>query len=82
MPGLSRETVAASEAGSGTQLFSDTALRRLDRMTMAGAVRLSGGLSPVAASLAALDWAWHLALAPGRRMELALDAARIAGTGA
>jgi len=76
MPGLSRETVAASEAGSGTQLFSDTTLRRLDRMTMAGAVRLSGGLSPVAASLAALDWAWHLALAPGRRMELALDAAR------
>jgi polyhydroxyalkanoate synthase len=41
--------------------------------------RLTGGLSPLALSLAYLDWAAHLATAPQRRMEMAQNAVRDAG---
>jgi len=36
--------------------------------------RLTGGISPVALSLAYIDWASHLAAAPQRRMEVVKDA--------
>ncbi|MDP1693875.1 MAG: alpha/beta fold hydrolase [Burkholderiaceae bacterium] len=45
--------------------------QRLDRLLHASAAPLTGGLSPVSLSLAWADWAWHLALSPGRQMELA-----------
>jgi len=45
------------------------------------AARLTGGISPVALSLAYIDWVSHLAAAPQRQMEIAregmLSAARI-----
>ncbi len=40
--------------------------------------RLTGGISPVALSLAYIDWASHLAAAPQRQMEISQDALRSA----
>jgi polyhydroxyalkanoate synthase len=51
----------------------------VDRALHAMAARLTGGLSPVAMSLAYLDWISHLAVAPQRQMEIARDAARDTG---
>jgi polyhydroxyalkanoate synthase len=52
-----------------------------DRALHALASRFTGGISPVALSLAYIDWVAHLAAAPQRRMEIAQegmrDAARI-----
>ncbi len=52
--------------------------QRLDRLLHASAVPLTAGLSPVSLSLAWADWAWHLALSPGRQMELAALATQLA----
>ena len=49
-----------------------------DRAFHAMLARLTGGISPVALSLAYIDWASHLATAPQRRMEIAQDALRSA----
>ncbi|WP_146691062.1 PHA/PHB synthase family protein [Bradyrhizobium canariense] len=43
----------------------------LDRLVHAREARFSGSLSPVSLTLAYLDWALHLANAPGRKLELA-----------
>jgi len=63
----------------------ESATQRLDRLLHAGAQSLTHGLSPVSLSLAWADWAWHLAISPGRQMELAAlatqlgrDSARVA----
>ena len=53
--------------------------QRLDRLLHASAAPLTTGLSPVALSLALADWAWHLAVSPGRQMELAGLAAQLSG---
>ena len=50
----------------------------LDRQLHASAATLTRGLSPVSLSLAWADWAWHLALSPGRQMELAALATQLA----
>jgi polyhydroxyalkanoate synthase len=47
-----------------------------DRAFHAVLARLTGGISPVALSLAWMDWASHLAAAPQRRLELSRDASR------
>ena len=47
-----------------------------DRAFHAMLARLTGGLSPVALSLAYMDWASHLAAAPQRQMEISQDALR------
>jgi polyhydroxyalkanoate synthase len=49
-----------------------------DRAFHAMLARLTGGISPVALSLAYIDWASHLAAAPQRRMEIAQDGMRSA----
>jgi polyhydroxyalkanoate synthase len=41
--------------------------------------RLTGGISPVALSLAYIDWASHLAAAPQRQMKIGQEAMRSAG---
>ena len=51
--------------------------QRLDRLLHASAAPLTRGLSPVSLSLAWADWAWHLALSPGRQMELAALATQL-----
>lgn len=47
-----------------------------DRAFHAMLARLTGGISPVALSLAYMDWASHLAAAPQRQMEIGQDALR------
>jgi polyhydroxyalkanoate synthase subunit PhaC len=53
--------------------------QRLDRLLHTSASPLTGSLSPVSLSLAWADWAWHLAVSPGRQMELAALGAQLAG---
>jgi polyhydroxyalkanoate synthase subunit PhaC len=48
----------------------------IDRSLHAAMARLTAGLSPAALALAWLDWASHLAAAPGKRIALAELAAR------
>jgi Poly-beta-hydroxybutyrate polymerase N terminal len=51
--------------------YSVTALADItDRSLHAGLARFTGGLSPAAIGSAYLDWAVHLAGAPGKRMQL------------
>jgi polyhydroxyalkanoate synthase len=57
----------------------DEAFRAMDRMREALAAQSTGGLSPTSLALAFMDWAIHLASAPGKRMELAVKASRKAG---
>jgi polyhydroxyalkanoate synthase len=52
--------------------------QRLDRLLHAGAAPFTNGLSPVSLSLAWADWAWHMAVSPGRQMELAAIGAQLA----
>ncbi|HUC50859.1 MAG TPA: alpha/beta fold hydrolase [Xanthobacteraceae bacterium] len=57
--------------------YSVTALTDvIDRSLHATFSRLTGGLSPAALALAYLDWATHLACAPGKRMQLVDKALR------
>ncbi|MBW7970068.1 alpha/beta fold hydrolase [Bradyrhizobium sp. BR 10289] len=51
----------------------------LDRAFHAMLARFTGGISPVALSLAWLDWSAHLAAAPQRRMEISRNVLRDAG---
>ena len=48
----------------------------LDRSLHAAIARFTGGLSPAALSAAYLDWASHLANAPGKRLQLTQKAVR------
>ena len=60
----------APEAGSG----KEPEAYRFDRAFHATLAPLTGGISPVALSLAYIDWASHLAAAPQRQMAIAQDA--------
>src|SRR5215213_4312125 len=48
----------------------------LDHAAHASLARLTGGLSPAAVAAAYMDWAVHLAISPGKQVELAAKAAR------
>jgi len=52
--------------------------QRLDRLLHASSAPFTAGLSPVSLALAWADWAWHLGVSPGRQMELAALATRLA----
>ncbi len=52
--------------------------QRLDRLVHASAAPLTAGLSPVSLALAGADWAWHLAVSPGRQLDLAALAVGLA----
>lgn len=67
VPGAARATAALS----GADASALESFRALDRIYEASVAPLSGGLSPVAMSLAYYDWMVHLANAPGKRAELA-----------
>ena len=56
----------------------ESATEKLDRLLHAAGAPFTGGLSPVSLSLALADWAWHLGISPGRQMELAALAVRLA----
>lgn len=58
------------EGGSHPLLSHDA----LDLAAHAGVAALTGGLSPTSVALAFLDWALHMAVAPGRMLELSGEA--------
>jgi poly[(R)-3-hydroxyalkanoate] polymerase subunit PhaC len=75
------QAVVMGEPGSssGSETRDEQAeLFEADRAIHAMAARLTGGISPVALSLAFIDWAAHLAAAPQRQMEIAEDGLRSA----
>lgn len=59
---------------SGTSEAPQPETDAVDRALHAMLARLTGGISPVALSLAFIDWASHLASAPQRQMQIAGDA--------
>jgi polyhydroxyalkanoate synthase subunit PhaC len=63
-----------------TDTWDDAQLHRLrdalDHAAHASLARLTGGLSPAAVADAYMDWAVHLAISPGKQVELAMKAAR------
>ena len=67
--------VQACEAGGSRPIEAE----KVDRAFHATLARLTGGISPVALSLAYIDWASHLAAAPQHQLEIAKDAMRTAG---
>src|SRR5215471_15280173 len=61
----------------GRRSYLETALADIvDRSLHAAIARFTGGLSPAALAHAHLDWATHLAYAPGKRLELVDEAMR------
>lgn len=72
---------AATLAAHKTRPHDCTPPRRLhddslDLIAHAGVAMLTGGLSPASAMLACADWAWHLAISPGKCLELGAQAWR------
>src|SRR6266566_4324832 len=80
--GEDRRAVVPGEArpdrGSDAHQGQPLEAYRADRALHAMLARLTGGISPVALSLAYIDWASHLAAAPQRQMEISQDALRSA----
>ena len=77
---MSRETAdvagqppAVTEEG---RLEAEAAFLALDRLIHARIGQVTGGLSPLALQAAWRDWAMHLAISPGKQMELGWKAAR------
>ncbi|SFF91395.1 polyhydroxyalkanoate synthase [Novosphingobium sp. CF614] len=64
----------ADPAGEGPVLLAG-----LDQRFHALEGRLTGGVAPMAVWMAMFDWSFHLLNAPGRRIGLAMDAARQLG---
>jgi polyhydroxyalkanoate synthase subunit PhaC len=70
---------ARPEPASETRKDQSRETFETDRAFHAMLARLTGGISPVALSLAYIDWASHLASAPQRQMEIAQGVLRDAG---
>ena len=74
---LARQATSAAPQAKDRDSFAVTALADItDRSLHATVARFTGGLSPAALAVAYLDWATHLANAPGKRMQLADKAMR------
>lgn len=84
-PGYDQGRRAAVPAAPSAEPVSEAPKQRqpetfeADRAFHAMLAHMTGGVSPVALSLAYIDWASHLAAAPQRRMEIVQDALRNAG---
>ncbi len=72
-PGVSAGTAAIPPVPTDT-MQSYEGFRAIDRLSTAQRARWSGGMSPAALALALFDWSMHLAIAPGKQMELAFKA--------
>ncbi len=55
----------------GLPLVEDADLRKMDREFRTVLAQMSQGMSPVEMGLATLDWISHLAISPGKRLQLA-----------
>jgi polyhydroxyalkanoate synthase subunit PhaC len=74
---FTKEAAPAAPPSKDRDSFAVTAIADLtDRSLHAAAARFTGGLSPAALAQAYLDWATHLANAPGKRMQLVDKAVR------
>ncbi|AJE47088.1 PHA/PHB synthase family protein [Celeribacter indicus] len=69
----SRPAPAAAQDGEPLGI---EAFRAFDRVREAFAGQMTNGISPGSAAMASFDWAFHLASAPGKRMELQWKAVR------
>src|SRR5665647_3121348 len=68
---------AAPDAVDGRDSYAVTAFSDIiDRSLHAAAARFTMGLSPAALAKAYMDWATHLALSPGKRLQLVDKATR------
>lgn len=68
--------MATPESGpSGAIAAADTLLQDLDMGLSAQVARITRGLSPIALAEAWSDWAMHLALSPGKQVQLAVKGA-------
>jgi polyhydroxyalkanoate synthase len=79
LPGKAMPVAApmqAAVAGHADDPRPGEGFRFLDRMASAATARATSGLSPTAFWLACADWAAHLASAPGKQLELAVEAGR------
>ena len=63
---------AANPAGSGAETLYQT----MDRVAHAGVAKATSGLAPTVLGEAWMDWAGHLAMSPGKQMQLADKAVR------
>jgi polyhydroxyalkanoate synthase len=72
----SYDIVAAVEPMLEMQDIACATSDSLDQLFHAYEARFTGSLSPVSLTLAYLDWAFHLANAPGRQLELTREAGR------
>ena len=83
-PGYGEDSCAVATGGPPAKLAPEARPGRkpetyqADRAFHAMLARLTGGISPVALSLAYIDWASHLASAPQRQMEISQEALRSA----
>jgi len=69
--------LSIADASLARDSYASTALGAVfDRALHAGVARSTGGLSPAALAGAYWDWASHLALSPGKQMQLADKAIR------
>ena len=72
-----RDAAAAAPQSKDRDSFAVTALADItDRSLHAAVARFTAGLSPAALAQAYLDWATHLANAPGKQMQLVDKAMR------
>ncbi len=70
-------SIAPSEEIDGRDSYAVTAVADItDRSLHAAIARFTFGLSPAALAKAYFDWATHLAVSPGKRMQLVEKAAR------
>jgi polyhydroxyalkanoate synthase len=69
------ETAPTNSAKPSDKRQDDAPEQPLDRQIHAAIARATGGLSPMALAGAWFDWLAHLAVSPGRQMELATLAA-------
>ncbi|TLS20085.1 MAG: poly-beta-hydroxybutyrate polymerase, partial [Betaproteobacteria bacterium] len=53
-----------------TPLQADSATQRLDQHVHATIAQLTNSLSPLTMAMAMIDWAGHLAVSPGKQLEL------------
>ncbi|MGI9287214.1 MAG: PHA/PHB synthase family protein [Pseudomonadales bacterium] len=58
------------EKRRGLQLIDDADLATIDREFRTALARMSQGMSPVELGLATLDWISHIAISPGKRLQL------------
>ena len=72
--GTRSPAVIAVDRSTARPRPADSESEDLDRELHAMLARLTGGISPVALTLACFDWAGHLAAAPQRQMEIVKQA--------